>query len=176
MTQHIRAGYRAVRPTRWLVPNRYGGSCVWCGQQVAVGQGEIRFTGAVWIVRHRKGTCHSKGYSEYISHESRAWELVRKARMDFAGHRCEWRSLLLVRCKEVETLECHHRHYHTLGAERLPDVIMLCGRHHRVADQRRKIWGVYPRLGRPLLGATTPIVTGEVASPLPLPPPPPPPP
>ena len=174
MTQYPQAGYRRGRPTRWLVPNRFGGSCSWCGQPVAAGQGEFRFTGAVWIVRHPMGTCHSKGYSQYVSHESKAWELVRKARMNFAGHRCEWRSLFFARCTEDGMLECHHRHYHTLGAERLRDVVMLCSKHHRVADRRRKIWGVYPRFGRPLLGSTTPIVTGEVAPPVPPPAPPPP--
>jgi hypothetical protein len=175
MTQRIRAGYRMGRPTHWLVPNRLEGTCQWCGHPVLTGQGETRFTGAIWIVRHLKGTCHSKGYSQYVSLESKAWELVRKARLDFAGHRCEWRSLLFVRCKAVESLQCHHRHYHTLGAERLRDVIMLCAKHHQLADRRRRNRGVYPTIGHPLFGSNASIVTGEITPPPPLPPPPPPP-
>jgi hypothetical protein len=144
------------RPTRWLAPNRYEGTCVRCLKVVEIGSGEYRHDGIQWIVRHHPGACHSVGYSTYVSEHAPAWERVRAARMEFAGHRCEWRNLIAGRCRVVAPLQCHHRHYRTFGRERLKDVIILCHEHHEIADNRRRQWGTWPLFGRPFSGSWRP--------------------
>jgi len=156
-----RSGYRRTRPTRWLAPNRYDSMCIRCNQLVPAGTGWFRFDGVRWVVSHPAGQCHSVGYTQYISDESAAWEQVRRRRLEFAKNQCEWRSFSLRRCLVGEHLQCHHRHYHTLGSERLSDVIMLCKPHHNLADRRRKQFGAWPLIGRPILGSRKPIVTAQ---------------
>ncbi len=143
--------------TRWLSPNRYTTPCHRCGLSVPVGTGEFRFDGTQWIVRHFGGTCHTPAYTHYISEESPAWRRVRMARLEYAGHRCEWRGLFSGRCRVSVPLQCHHRHYRTLGAESLEDVIILCLVHHKIADARRRSWGTWPLIGRPFWKSAGPI-------------------
>ena len=81
---------------------------------------------------------------------------MREARLAYAAHRCEWRSLWKGRCGARDFLECHHRHYRTLGAESLSDVIMVCREHHRIADRRRRAWGAWPLIGRPFWRSSFP--------------------
>jgi hypothetical protein len=163
--------YYQRRPTRWMVPNRYASTCFRCGNSVPAGAGDFRFTGQVWIVRHHGGRCHTALYSHYVSMESPGWQRVRLARLEYSGGRCEWRTLLVMRCPETTELECHHRNYQNLGHEPLKDVIILCKRHHAVADQLRRTWGSWPIFGRPV-GA----VQSINATPFPQPNQPPPPP
>lgn len=59
----------------------------------------------------------------------------------------------------TEGLEIHHRHYRTLGAECLSDMIALCYPHHVTADQRRRTWGSWPFVGRPIWSRSGPIAT-----------------
>jgi hypothetical protein len=134
---------------RWTGPNRFSGPCVRCQQPVLPGSGEVRFDGTRWVLRHSGGRCHTVGYTHYIAGDSPEWQRVRAARLSHAGHRCEWRRWGWKRCTEAVSLECHHRHYRTLGAERLKDVIILCLAHHRIADGRRRYWGAWPLIGRP---------------------------
>lgn len=172
MTQPTPYRYHRRSTTRWLAPNRFQAICVRCATPVAAGQGETRFDGARWIVRHPGGRCHTVEYTRYVSMESPEWQRVRHARLEYAGGKCEWRVLLLSRCKETSGLECHHRHYLTLGHEPLKDVIILCKPHHNLADRRRRSWGKWPLFGRPF--RTKPPVDDVPVPPEALPPPPPP--
>jgi hypothetical protein len=138
------------RPTTWMAPNRFASTCFRCDNSVPAGAGQFRFTGQVWIVRHSGGRYHTHLYAHYISLDSPGWQRVRSARLDYSGGRCEWRTLMVKRCAETSELECHHRHYQNLGHEPLKDVIMLCKKHHTIADQRRRTWGSWPIIGRPL--------------------------
>jgi hypothetical protein len=145
--------------TRWLYPSRYAGPCIRCHQLVPAGTGQFRFDGARWVVRHTGGHCHTPGYVWYVSQGSETWQRVRSARLDFAGHRCEWFTIWSRRCKATDGLEIHHRHYQTLGSESLSDVIALCHPHHMVADQRRRTWGSWPLVGRPIWSRSGPIAS-----------------
>ena len=141
--------YRYGRPSRWMYPNRYDSPCVRCAQRVSAGTGEYRFDGAQWVVRHAGGRCHTVLYTSYVSMESAAWREVRRVRLEYAGHRCEWKPLFRGRCETNQNLECHHRHYRNLGAEPLRDLIILCHEHHVIADDRRRTWGSWPLFGGP---------------------------
>ena len=41
-------------------------------------------------------------------------------------------------CNTTENLTVHHKHYDTLGRERLADVTVMCWPHHREYDEKRK--------------------------------------
>lgn len=73
----------------------------------------------------------SPEYRRYI--ESAEWRLTRYRALKAARWMCSscGRSGL--------PLEVHHRHYETLGNERLSDLRVLCRRCHRNADLVRKI-------------------------------------
>ncbi len=138
--------------TRWIYPNSYGGWCHRCDCWVAAGTGQVRFDGTRWVTRQLGGACHTPEYTSYVTDHSEAWDRVRQARLLYAGNRCEWRTLFSARCRVVAPLQCHHRHYLTLGNERLKDVIILCREHHALADGRRRLFGRYPIIGRPING------------------------
>ena len=144
------------RPTRWLAPSRFPAVCDRCGEVVAPGDGQVRFDGAQWVVRHLGGRCHTRLYIDHVGNHSENWQRVREARMEFAGHRCEHHGWLSGRCRVVAPLQCHHRHYRTLGHERLKDVVMLCADHHDRADRWRRAFGTWPLLGRPSSGTWRP--------------------
>ncbi len=144
--------------TPWLFPSRYTGPCVRCHQLVQAGHGEFRKEGANWLVRHPGGRCHTPAYAWYVSESSEPWRLVRHARLEFAGGQCEWTGFLWRRCPATIGLEIHHRHYDTFGAERLHDLIALCHPHHVVADARRRTWGSWPILGRPIWQRSGPVI------------------
>jgi hypothetical protein len=157
--------------TRWLAPNRYNSLCVRCQQPVPAGTGEFRYDGERWVVRHPGGECHTVAYTQYVSQESLEWQRVRHARMQYAGHRCEWRGLFSGRCRVSWPLQCHHRHYRNLGAEPLADVVILCVPHHEIADDRRRFWGSWPLIGHPFWGPSIPIMdTPTEMKPVPGPP------
>ena len=147
--RYARAAYR------WHTPNRFEGTCLRCGTPVPAGAGQFRFDGVRWVVRHAGGTCHTALYNHYVSMESPEWQRIRRARLDFARDRCEWQGLFTKRCAVTSPLECHHRHYRTLGHEELTDLIILCPNHHRIADQRRRTWGSWPLFGTPFWARST---------------------
>ncbi|MCI4339911.1 MAG: hypothetical protein L3J73_01395 [Thermoplasmata archaeon] len=164
-----------------MAPNRYHSTCVRCQKPVAAGSGEFRNDGSRWIVRHAGGHCHSVLYTSYVAEESLEWQQRRRARMEYAGFRCEWHGLLSGRCPAVGPLDCHHRHYRSLGHEPLRDLVVLCPSHHAIADSRRRAWGQWPLFGRPFwssvpapVGPGTPPPPPPPAAPTPPPPPPPP--
>ena len=173
------------RSTRWFRPNRYDSVCSRCLQPIPAGVGEFRFDGYRWIARHPGGRCHTVAYTQYVSLDSPAWRARRGARLEYAHHQCEWRTLGVVRCKTTASLECHHRHYQHLGFEPLRDLIILCRAHHVIADRRRRAWGRWPLVGTPLRERPNPpklrspgfqsSSTGVPSMPPPSPPPPPPP-
>ncbi len=61
--------------------------------------------------------------------ETTAYRSLRAQRLELAKHRCE-------RCGAATGLQLHHRHYETLGRERLEDVEVLCDSCHRVETER----------------------------------------
>lgn len=149
MTQPPAPRYYRPPSRRWMAPNRFDSACVRCTQMVAAGTGEFRFDGVRWIVRHSGGRCHTPEYTQYVSMESPGWQRIRQARLEYARGRCEWRTFLVIRCSVTSSLECHHRHYQTLGHEPLKDLIILCKKHHAIADSRRRSWGTWPLFGTP---------------------------
>lgn len=56
---------------------------------------------------------HSLFYQSYVNPNNPAWQALRKLVFDRSGGRCE-------RCSDLAPLQCHHKHYDTLGWERLP--------------------------------------------------------
>jgi len=66
-------------------------------------------------------------YLEYI--DSHEWWSIRRAAMRRANFRCEQEKPGEPRHEGA--LEVHHRHYRTLGCERLEDVEVLCPSCHR---------------------------------------------
>ena len=75
---------------------------------------------------------HSLQYRKYIN--SAAWFIKRDQVLLRANNRCE-------HCGEENTkLQVHHRHYRTLGKEKLNDLVCLCLNCHAVADDLRRIW------------------------------------
>lgn len=42
------------------------------------------------------------------------------------------------RCRDMKPLQLHHKHYRTLGNERLQDVEALCVDCHKIADKERE--------------------------------------
>jgi len=69
---------------------------------------------------------------EYIAHiNSPEWKATRRAVLARAGGRCE-------HCGEAGPLDVHHKDYHTLGHERLADLVALCPDCHFDADRARE--------------------------------------
>lgn len=56
---------------------------------------------------------HSTLYEKHVSRGSPQWLSIRQEVLDRAGYRCE-------RCRDLASLEVHHKHYQTLGREQLP--------------------------------------------------------
>lgn len=67
-------------------------------------------------------------YREYL--RSPHWQGVRKRSLARVGHRCE-------RCGIGGSLQVHHKHYETLGRERVCDIEVLCPMCHQIADDER---------------------------------------
>lgn len=66
--------------------------------------------------------------NRYKAHlRSRKWREIRQAKLQSAGHKCEW-------CGETGKLEVHHKHYNTLGNESSNDLLTLCQSCHWAAD------------------------------------------
>lgn len=66
-------------------------------------------------------------YLQYL--DSQEWWTIRRAAMRRAQFRCEQEKPGDPR--HEGPLDVHHRHYHTLGCERLEDVEVLCRSCHR---------------------------------------------
>nr|BDD44986.1 hypothetical protein 7 [Spirochaetaceae bacterium] len=69
-------------------------------------------------------------YQEYL--ESDKWKARRERALERAGQKCQV-------CASIEKLEVHHNSYENLGNEKDEDLVVLCGRchrlHHIAADQ-----------------------------------------
>lgn len=61
-------------------------------------------------------------YAAYL--KSKHWQRVRKHAHEFYGRKC-------CRCGSKNILEVNHRHYNSLGHEKMKDVKLLCNRCHR---------------------------------------------
>lgn len=81
--------------------------------------------------------------AKYRAHmASPEWAELRERKLDEVGHTC-WvqrnhrkKNLNASPCKGY--LQVHHKHYRTLGHERLKDLEVFCEHHHEVADELRK--------------------------------------
>jgi 5-methylcytosine-specific restriction endonuclease McrA len=62
-------------------------------------------------------------YSEYLS--TREWKATKAAALSWAGYRCQLCN------RNDQELHVHHRVYTRRGCERLEDLTVLCGPHHR---------------------------------------------
>ena len=77
-------------------------------------------------------TPHSPQYISYL--HSAAWSVKRDQVLIRAQHRCE-------HCeRENVPLQVHHRHYRSLGKEKLSDLSALCSECHAAADILRNQW------------------------------------
>lgn len=65
--------------------------------------------------------------------QTKRYSELRNAALATAGYRCE-------RCGHKGGLELHHKHYATLGNERLTDVEMLCRTCHERETQRQQAY------------------------------------
>ena len=86
--------------------------------------------GRSWL-KKRKGARHSwrHDYNWHIG--SAEWKRFRCDVIKQRGNRCQ-------RCGQVSAaLELHHLHYHSLRSERPEDVLLLCPRCHKGADEAR---------------------------------------
>ena len=66
-------------------------------------------------------------YEVYIN--SDAWRRRRIRALQLAGYRCQL-------CSQRQNLDVHHNNYENLGNERDEDLVVLCGRCHRVYHVR----------------------------------------
>jgi len=91
------------------------------------------------LVEQRRGAASREWYDVHAQVlRSKRFAALREERLRIAGGTCE-------RCGNTDRLQLHHRHYQTLGAERIADVEILCNKCHRVATQdqrsrRRALW------------------------------------
>lgn len=75
---------------------------------------------------------HSAQYTRYLA--SDAWFIKRSQVLLRASNACE-------HCGKADAkLQVHHRHYRTLGKEKLSDLTALCLECHAVADALRQQW------------------------------------
>lgn len=86
------------------------------------------------LTRPRPGPMvpHSDQYQRYLA--SDAWKVKRGQVLLRSSFKCEHCGV-----KDVP-LQIHHRHYRTLGKERLADLAALCSECHAVADTLRQQW------------------------------------
>jgi hypothetical protein len=74
---------------------------------------------------------------EYIAYmRSPEWDAVRKRALSAAKYKCKYRSRF---SKCSGPLQVHHKTYKNLFHERPEDLEVVCKKHHRWADIRRKI-------------------------------------
>jgi 5-methylcytosine-specific restriction endonuclease McrA len=83
-----------------------------------------------WKYRRPKELSQRPDYAEYL--RSKTWRGVRRWKLERAGWKCE-------RCGSTRQLQAHHKHYRSLGRERLDDLEVLCEschkhHHHVLAD------------------------------------------
>lgn len=78
---------------------------------------------------------HSHFYVAYM--QSEAWAAKRREKLREAGYRCQRRG------SHGGRLEVHHRHYETLGHERMSDLEALCAFHHGIADEERRALNIH---------------------------------
>jgi 5-methylcytosine-specific restriction endonuclease McrA len=82
----------------------------------------------VWVLlRRERITRRQQSYREYLKSEH--WQEIRKEKLKEAGYKCE-------SCGAKESLDIHHRHYRTLGHERMSDLQALCRPCHRKAGRK----------------------------------------
>lgn len=62
--------------------------------------------------------------------QTKRYQELRKRRLAKAGYQCE-------KCSSPRDLQLHHRHYGTLGRERLSDVVILCDACHVHETERQ---------------------------------------
>lgn len=108
------------------------------------------------IRRNTPKPWHTPEYLAYL--DSEEWTKRRAEALARAGHRCEkkWTVHRVVKewtdaegrsfvdteeqvecCSETTSLEVHHRSYDRLGHEEPQDLMVLCQRHHGIADRNR---------------------------------------
>lgn len=80
----------------------------------------VIFAALIWYVVHK---IHQAGswwdrYRTYL--DSPAWDELRRRKLREAGYRCE-----MCGAKSGE-LNCHHKHYRTLGHESARDLLLVC--------------------------------------------------
>lgn len=66
-------------------------------------------------------TAGQQWYQSYL--KSDHWRELRQAKLLEQDFRCE-------KCKRKSCLEVHHKHYDTVGMEKLSDLAVLCADHH----------------------------------------------
>lgn len=77
----------------------------------------------------REGKEHSQEYKDALKSEH--WKGIRKLAHERAKGMCE-------QCRKYPATSTHHKHYDTLGHERLEDVLALCDLCHIFAEEQRK--------------------------------------
>lgn len=65
---------------------------------------------------------HFVDYRRYI--KSKAWRIKREAALKHYGACCAF-------CHRTDRLEVHHRHYNSLGREKMKDLLVLCESCHK---------------------------------------------
>lgn len=91
-----------------------------------------------WIEsRQAQLRAHAK-QRHLANQQTGAYRELRTSRLRMAGNRCE-------ECGANHALQLHHRHYNTLGREKIDDVVILCDQCHeretcRLAALRRARW------------------------------------
>ena len=85
----------------------------------------------VMVSRHNgyhRDSYHKDSYHHYM--QSDTWMLKSRAMRDY------FKTCAV--CNSDKHLQVHHKHYETLGHERLEDLTVLCGDHHWEYEKRRK--------------------------------------
>lgn len=68
---------------------------------------------------------------------SPAWHSLKTQAKRAAGFQCQFVSEAGLRCPRTDHLHVHHKHYDTLGQERLEDVQVLCYSHHAIVELQK---------------------------------------